>query len=211
MGKRFRALILFVALVGVGVFGGSALSRWLELPGSAVAADAMGRVARPAGRVRVEVLNAGGRQGLARDATESLRTLGFDVVYFGNAGEAARAAVGEGGDGAVVLDRVGRVDLARGVADALGIRDVRSVPDSNLYLDVSVVVGSDWDLPVAARPAEVAAPSPWWDVRRFLPREREGFGEDGGEDGGEREERPAEPARGAREGTMADPGRQGDR
>jgi hypothetical protein len=93
-----------------------------------------------------------------------LRDAGFDVVFFGNAGSFDR-------DSSTVLDRMGTIDAARGVADALGIRNVRSEPDSNLYLDVSVLLGKDW-----APPEEVAAGSKgrparaWWDPRRWLKR-----------------------------------------
>jgi hypothetical protein len=60
---------------------------------------------------------------------------------------------------------VGRVELARSVADALGISGVRTEPDSSLLLDVSVVLGQDWE-PVSTA---VVPPEPsWWDVRRFF-------------------------------------------
>lgn len=98
-------------------------------------------------RVRVEVLNGGGRRGAAKEATEILRERGFDVVYFGNAADFGR-------DSSVVLDRVGRPEGARDVAEALGIPNVRSEPDPNLYLDVSVMLGREW------RPAEVGTPDP---------------------------------------------------
>lgn len=88
-------------------------------------------------RVRVEVLNGAGRAGLAREATERLRDRGLDVVYFGNAREFGR-------DSSVVLDRVGREEAARAVAEALGITAVRSEPDSTLLLDVTVILGKDW-------------------------------------------------------------------
>jgi len=168
----------------VGVFAGSALSQWWEVPGSEAAAEAVRAIVRPRERVRVEVLNAGGRPNMARDATETLRDLGFDVVYFGNAGSF-------GNDSSVVLDRVGRIDLARAVADALGIQSVRSEPDPNLFLDVSVVLGDGWDVLVpsaAVLPSESYA---WWDVRHFLSIERD----------------VTEPAG----GPMADPGRRGER
>jgi len=182
---RVRTLIMAVALVAVGVFAGSALSQWWEVPGSQAAVGALRDVVRPRERVRVEVLNAGGRPNMARDATETLRDGGFDVVYFGNAG-----SFGE--DSSVVLDRVGRIDLARAVADALGIRSVRSEPDRNLFLDVSVVLGEDWDLPLpteAALPSELPA---WWDLRRFLSR------------------REVTAPAGGSEGTMVDPDRRGE-
>ena len=186
MGRRFRALILVAALVAVGIFAGSALSQWWEVPGTGATAEVLGKVVHPHERVRVEVLNGGGRSGLAKDATEALRSDGFDVVFFGNAGASAS-------DSSVVLDRVGRPDLARSVADALGIRNVRSEPDSNLYLDVSVVLAEGWDLPPAAKAAAASDARPWWDVRRFIPR---------GDS--------APPAAGPGT-TLADPGRRGDR
>lgn len=87
--------------------------------------------------VRVEVLNAAAVPGLARDGTRRLRDAGFDVVYFGN-------AVGAPREQSVVLDRTGRLGTARAVARALHISQVRSAPDPDLYLDVSVLLGRDW-------------------------------------------------------------------
>ena len=92
----------------------------------------------PAGeRVRVEVLNAAGIPGLARVVTRTLRERGFDVVYFGN-------ARGFSPESTLVIDRVGREETAREVADALEVVRVRSRPDSTLLLEVTVVVGRDW-------------------------------------------------------------------
>lgn len=112
-------------------------------------------------RVRVEVLNAGGVDRLARDATEYLRDFGFDVVDFRNARD-------DGADSSLVLDRVGREETARAVADALGINNVRSEPDSNLYVDVSVLLGSDWHRPELPEP-EPQQPA-WWDPRGWFAR-----------------------------------------
>jgi hypothetical protein len=91
-------------------------------------------------RVRVEVLNGGGQAGAARAATGLLREAGFDVVFFGNAGSFDQ-------DSSLVLDRVGEPAWARAVAEALGIHNLRSEPNPNLYLDVSVVLGRDWVAP----------------------------------------------------------------
>ena len=184
MGRLIRALILVAVLVGLGVLAGSALSQWWEVPGAsaadavrasaadavrASAADAVRAITAPRERVRVEVLNAAGLPKLARTATDALRDVGFDVVYFGNAGSFDR-------ESSVVLDRVGDVAAARAVADALGIRSVRSEPDSNLFVDVSVLLGKAWTLPRAGsqpEPGEEPAPErPWWDLRRFAPRQR---------------------------------------
>lgn len=93
------------------------------------------------GRVRVEVLNGGGVAGMAVDATDRLRDRGFDVVDIGNQRpfDSERPSV--------VIDRVGRTDMARAVAEALGIDNVQSDPDPNLYVDVSVVLGAEWTHP----------------------------------------------------------------
>jgi hypothetical protein len=183
LGRRVRALILAVALLGVGVFAGSALSERWVVPGSEAGAPAREGYAAtgfpPTERVRVEVLNAGGRPNLAREVTELLRTDGFDVVFFGNAKEF-------GAQPSIVLDRVGRLDLARGVADALGIRSVQSEPDSNLFVDVSVRVGEEWTAPAPPAPPDPALA--WWDPRRLLRRALA----------------PVPPEQGA---TIADPGR----
>jgi hypothetical protein len=88
-------------------------------------------------RIRIEVLNGAGQAGLAREATAQLRERGFDVVYFGNAREF-------GQDSSLVLDRVGSEEAARTVASALGITNIRSVPDSTLLLEVTVILGKDW-------------------------------------------------------------------
>ena len=59
------------------------------------------------------------------------------MVSYGNAASFDR-------DSSAVLDRVGRPEWARDVATALGIRSVESEQDTNLYVDVSVVLGRDW-------------------------------------------------------------------
>jgi hypothetical protein len=161
MTGRLRAVAVFVVILAVGALVGSAISQWTGgaplvggVPGSGGARE----------RIRVEVLNGGGHAGAAGEATDQLRDLGFDVVFFGNAGTFDR-------DSSVVLDRTGHLEAARGVADALGIRNVRSEPDSNLYLDVSVVLGREWvpPPPVSAEEA-VAKARPWWDPRGWVSR-----------------------------------------
>ncbi|HSG10031.1 MAG TPA: LytR C-terminal domain-containing protein [Longimicrobiales bacterium] len=161
MKGRLRAIGVFGVILAVGALVGSALSQWTGRtsqgepePGRKEARE----------RIRVEILNGGGHAGAAREATDQLRDVGFDVVFFGNAGSFDL-------DSSVVLDRTGRVEAARDVADALGIRNLRSEPDSNLYLDVSVVLGREW-MPSASREPEVTeeAVRPWWDPRGWMHR-----------------------------------------
>jgi hypothetical protein len=114
--------------------------------------------------VRVEVLNAGGVSGQARQATVLLRDIGFDVVSFGNARSFDR-------DSSVVVDRVGRPDLARAVADVLGLEEVLSQPDPNLFVDVTVLLGKDWSGTAGADDDGGAVPTREpWDPRGWIGR-----------------------------------------
>lgn len=157
MTRRTLTILAVVAALGGGAWYLG--QRWPE-------AGTEGGAPRyvPRERVRVEVLNAGGVAGLAREVTNLLRDDGFDVVQFGNAGTFDR-------DSTVVIDRVGREELAEGVANALGIRNVLTEPDSNLFVDVTVLLGRDWaeraggDDPFGAPPDR--AP---WDPRGWLGR-----------------------------------------
>ena len=153
MKARLQAVAIFVVLLLAGALVGSAVSQWGEQGGR------IGGTPQTllASRVRVEVLNGAGLVGAAGSATDRLRDTGFDVVYFGNERSFDR-------DSSVVLDRARDLAAARAVADALGIRNVRSEPDSNLYLDVSVLLGRDWDSLAVALESEARA-TPWWDPR----------------------------------------------
>jgi hypothetical protein len=97
---------------------------------------------------RVEVLNASGRSGLARAATDRLRAGGFDVVHFGN-------AAGHDGDSSVVVVRSASDDAARSAARQLGIAQIRTQVDTSLFVDATVILGRDW--PAAAEATAPAA------------------------------------------------------
>jgi hypothetical protein len=113
-------------------------------------------------RVKVEVLNGGGVAGMAGLATERLREARFDVVSFGNAGafDPDRPSV--------VIDRVGRTDAARAVAEALGIDNVLSDPKPNLSVDVTVVVGRTWTGQAAWDPVSSEQAPRLWDPRTWF-------------------------------------------
>ena len=161
MGERLRGLIVVVVVLAAGIFIGSAVSQWKPLPQQEpVASPPRNATAAGLGRVRVEVLNAGGREGMARLATDYLRDRGFDVVYFGNAEDF-------GQDSTMVLDRAAKPQAAAAVGQALGTDWVESRPDANLYLDVTVLLGSAWVPDVPVDEGEGEEP-PWWDVRRLL-------------------------------------------
>ena len=137
MSPRTRVVGLVLALLLVAAF---AISFVLGLGDDATPVTMPG-VERPvptldSGR-RVEVLNAAGRSGLARTATDRLRTAGYDVVFFGNAGNRADSL-------SIVLDRVGKLDLAQAVGRQLGITRVETALDSTRLVEVTVILGVDW-------------------------------------------------------------------
>jgi hypothetical protein len=146
--------LMVLGLVGVGVFFAAA--------GEDQESAAQEPAGWTGGLLRVDVRNGGGVSGMAGSATRRLRADGFDVVHWGNATAAER------GQPSVVIDHVGRPDMAQAVAKALGISNVLSDPDPNLYVDVSVVLGGEWDPDV---PSEDDAPTgsrPWWHPRSWL-------------------------------------------
>lgn len=91
----------------------------------------------PEQRVRVEVLNGAGDRGAAERVAGWLRTRDFDVVYFGNAEAFDHEET-------VVVDRSGEGDGARRVAGALGLDSVEVAPRPDLFLEATVILGSDW-------------------------------------------------------------------
>jgi hypothetical protein len=121
---------------------GAALITWVAIRGTLpLVPPSMRRagVHAPANtRIRVEVLNASAARGLAMSATRQLRDLGYDVVAVGNVPASQRR------DTTLVLDRVGRPEWAKLVADALGGAPVESRMDSSRYLEVTVLLGASW-------------------------------------------------------------------
>lgn len=130
----FLTLLAVAALVGSLAYGVMAGGNGADPTPNRAAVDS----AAWTEPIRVEVLNGAGTAGAARRVTAFLRERGFDVVYYGNAD---RFDV----DSTVVLDRLDRLESARQVADSLGVRRVRSEPDAELYLDVTVILGRDWN------------------------------------------------------------------
>jgi len=91
-------------------------------------------------RVRVRVVNATTTYGLARRATLLLRDFGYDVVDYGTdtrrRRDTTRIEVHTGAD--ATGERIRRV---------LGTGAVATVRDSLRYVDVTVLLGRDWQAP----------------------------------------------------------------
>ena len=138
--RRTVSTVLFVVLGLVGAFIVSAVAGYWDPEPHGTGLRVFGPAPDNAQEIRVEVLNGAGTAGLARDATHRLRAAGFDVVFFGNADHFDHAE-------SVVVDRLGEIRRARGVAAALGIDSVVTAIDSTLMLEVTVVLGDDWPPP----------------------------------------------------------------
>lgn len=161
MNERVRTLGVLTVVLAVGVMVGSAVSQCGQ-PAPEVEM-AVVPVSPPPGnrdRIRVEVLNAGGRSGMALQATDFLRTQGIDVVSWGNA-----AAFSE--DPSEIIDRVGDGPLTQWLSEALGIDSVSSQPDSSRLVEATVRLGPEWAVP-EPQIVETPAQKPWWDLTRYF-------------------------------------------
>lgn len=103
--------------------------------------------------IQVEIRNGCGVSGIADVTRGFLRDGGFDVVEVGNH---ARFDVGT----SYVVDRVGDLEAARKVANALGISEthVRQELRPDYFLDASIVLGADYETLIPFRNAATADP-----------------------------------------------------
>ena len=91
----------------------------------------------PRSIARIEVLNGAGEAGAAQRAAEILRQAGFDVVYFGNAGDFDNPRTR-------VIDRVGGRRGVDSLVAWLHVEGLETDPDPALHLDATVILGADW-------------------------------------------------------------------
>jgi hypothetical protein len=127
------ALLAVLAFIASFVFG---LGRVADRPAIPAHATTPEPLAVPDSRIRVQVLNGSGKPGLARLATDRLRAAGYDVVSIGNAARPAKTSI--------VLDRVGKPEIAQQVAAALAITQIETRLEPALYLEVTVILGPDF-------------------------------------------------------------------
>lgn len=161
MTERLRLLGVVTVVLAVGVMLGSAFTEWAGAGAGEANAGPVERVAPPEPwtRVRVEVLNSGGRSGLALQATDYLRQRGVDVVSWGNDAAFTDSTTR-------VIDRVGDPALATWLSEVLHAPDVRTEPDSTLLVEATIKLGPEWNVP--ALPDSVVVVQPWWDLRRYF-------------------------------------------
>jgi hypothetical protein len=135
--KVGRWILLALVLAGAGAVAWK-YYRGRTASGEAAEAASIEPLAPPGVRIKVEVLNATKVRGLARKATFYLRDRGFDVVAMGTAREQRETTL--------VLDRSDHPSWAALVGRAFNAK-VEARPDSSRYLDVTVLLGSDWRPP----------------------------------------------------------------
>ena len=88
--------------------------------------------------LRVEVLNGSGINGLAKKTAEYLRDKNLDVIIISNAQYDTISHT-------VIIDRLKKNAVyAKYVANRIGCKNIISVIDSSLYVDVTVIIGKDY-------------------------------------------------------------------
>ena len=89
--------------------------------------------------IHIEVLNGCGKNGIANEIGQKLRAFGFDVMTTGNAENFDFAET-------LVIDRVGKPEYAKQVADLLGTINhfQQKTPDPFRIEEVTVIIGRDY-------------------------------------------------------------------
>ncbi|HZV11690.1 MAG TPA: LytR C-terminal domain-containing protein [Candidatus Kapabacteria bacterium] len=137
--RNLEIAVIVILLMGVGVLGYAFVYRVFIAPPINAEIERQSGLTKKDARIQVNILNATPQHDLARRVMDYLRARGFDVVEIGNySSEQSRS---------LVIDRTGDSLSARKVAFAMGIPDssIRKDVDSSLYLDVSVVLGNDFE------------------------------------------------------------------
>lgn len=88
--------------------------------------------------IQVNVLNACGKNGLAKEVQNFLMERGYDVVSIGNYDEKL--------ENSMIVDRLGDISSANKVAYALGVNDsaITCSIDSAMFVRATVIVGKDY-------------------------------------------------------------------
>ncbi len=142
-GGRWRVRVLegvIIFLVGLNAYLVYSVATSSAFSTSAVR-SAESVVDPSAFHIQVEVLNGCGEQGIGQRAMRFLRERGFDVVNIDNADHFEYRET-------VVLDRRGTdgpSEAARAVGNALGTQYVLLQRNDDRLVDVSVVIGKDYD------------------------------------------------------------------
>jgi hypothetical protein len=136
-----RPRLRLIVLLAGGLLLAAALFKLLSKSPEQVAGHAW---PIPAG-IQAEVLNGTGRTGLARTGARLLREAGIDVVFFGNSDTVT-------GVTRILVRRPGQESAAEAVRKALEMGQVSTVIDTLRRVDVSVILGQDFQPRVPLHP-----------------------------------------------------------
>lgn len=136
---RSRATAVLGVLVAF-----AAVAFLVRSTGRRATADHLYPVPEGEDRIVVEVLNGTARPGLARVGTRALRRQGVDVVFFGTADTTA--------DSTRLIIRRGSREPAEQLHKLLGIGKIETLADSTRRVDVTVILGADWQAPEEMHP-----------------------------------------------------------
>jgi LCP family protein required for cell wall assembly len=88
--------------------------------------------------IKIEILNGSSNPGQAQSLRNFFVEYGFNVVHYGN-------AMRDDYERTMVIDRIGRPSLAKRIADIINCREVYTKIDESLLVDVSVIIGNDFE------------------------------------------------------------------
>jgi hypothetical protein len=140
-----------IALIGVAAVLAATLGiRMWSAPGVGARAISgeprKSRIVAEDERVVAEVLNGTSRRGLARLVTRLLRQGGVDVVYFGTASAPTTEET------EILVRRGDETAAGLRVADALGTGKVRVAPAPKRRVDLTIIIGNDYQPPRTSHP-----------------------------------------------------------
>jgi LCP family protein required for cell wall assembly len=88
--------------------------------------------------IKMEILNGSSNPGQAQSLRNFFVEYGFNVVHFGN-------AMRDDYTRTMVIDRIGSPSLAKRIADIINCREVYTRIDKTLLVDVTIVIGNDFE------------------------------------------------------------------
>ena len=143
-----RGVVLVVMMLVVSF--GALTAWWLSARGNAAHSTTAEAIAQldpdaraPDGmRVRVRVVNTTSTRALARRVTNYVRDLGYDVVDYGSDNSERRATT-------TIVVHTGHGEWARRLARGLDTDSIEVRPDSSRYIDLTVLIGTEWKPPAA--------------------------------------------------------------
>lgn len=139
--KRWRSVVLNLSIVVlIGFIGYEAYGLYADAASKPVLPPAHQRDSiRVNGGIQVDVLNGCGAGGVGQTVTDYSRSLGYDVVEMRNYKNFNQ-------DESLVIDRIGKPEVARELAAHLGIDPAHVIQEigRDYFVTASIVIGKDY-------------------------------------------------------------------